>query len=80
MGFLSNAFLVGNVLFLFCVSSGTFYEIDLANKVVKANIIEVDFSKEEITYIGEYRFKHSTGILKEDERLEYGLQTFINMI
>ena len=39
-----------------------------------------DFSKEEITYIGEYRFKHSTGILKEDERLEYGLQTFINMI
>lgn len=80
VGFFSNACLVGKLLFLFCVSSGKLYEIDLEKKIVKSNVMEVNFTEEELTYIWEYRLKNCGGIIKEDKKIEYELQTFINMV
>ena len=39
-----------------------------------------DFTEEELTYIWEYRLKNCGGIIKEDKKIEYELQTFINMV
>ena len=80
VGFFSNTCLVANVLFLFCVSGGKFYEIDLEKKVVKSKVMEVDLNEEELTYIWKYRVKNSGGIIKEDKKVECELQTFINMM